>query len=450
MNRAPIVPRRIISQILFLLAMGVTAEPLHAAAQDPAVAFVDVNVVPMDRERVLQRQSVIVRNGRIVEMGPAGSTPIPDGAMRIDGRGKYLMPGLAEMHGHLPNPSQNYPERWPYDVLFLYVANGVTTVRGMQGAPRHLELRTKIESGEVLGPRLYVASPSLSARQDRGVLTAEEGERLVRQYKNAGFDLLKIHEGLSQQVYNAIAATAREVNIPFGGHVPDAVGLYIAIEAGQITVDHLDNTLEAMDHEESKIPEVVRAMREAGTWVVPTEVLWETAFLVPPTAEQLRAERTEVMYVPQRLLQFWAGSVDRRRQNSDTETGRKSIALRRKLIKALLDGGVGILLGTDSPQIFSVPGFSIHREMRVMVESGMTPYQVLESGTRRVAEYFGTLETAGTVAKGKRADLILVNANPLEDVANVAKRTGVMVNGRWLSEGQIQETLQEIAAAYRR
>ncbi|HEX7091001.1 MAG TPA: amidohydrolase family protein [Longimicrobiales bacterium] len=434
-----------------------------AHAQPPVVAFVGANVVPMDRERVIENQTVIVRDGRIAEVGPAGQVRVPAGALRIEAAGKYLLPGLAEMHGHIPGGRA--PREYIDDVLFLFVANGVTTVRGMQGHPRQLGLRDSVMQGLTLGPTLVLASPALSGQSVR---TVEDARRLVREYHRAGYDLLKVHEGLSPEIYDAIAETARELGIPFGGHVSDLVGLHAALAAGQVTIDHLDNYILAAERDDSplrdampqerarqlpfhldeaKIPELAAATRRAGAWVVPTMPLWEVLQGASEPAEAL-LQRPELKYVPPQPVQRWADAVRRIQERTDRDAARAHIAFRKRMLKALADAGVGILLGSDAPQIFNVPGFSIHREMRAMVEAGLTPYQVLESGTRNVALYLGTPDEFGTVAPGRRADLILLEANPLEDVGNVARRAGVMVRGRWLPESEIQARLARIAAAY--
>jgi len=354
-------------------------------------------------------------------------------------------------------------------VLFLYVANGVTLVRGMQGNASHLPLRDAIEAGEIVGPRLFVCAPSMSGNS---VQTVADAERLVREAQAAGFDHLKVHEGLTPEVYAAIASTANEVGITFSGHVSNLVGLYSALQQGQTTIDHLDNFIEAMidDREaveaaglfdlpalvsqidESKIGEVVAATVEAGAGVVPTEVLWET-FLGGRTGEEMIATRPELRYwlpegrqgLGQGVTQ-WSEQADQRRAALPSpDAGQPVIELRRRLIKELHDAGVPVLLGTDSPQVFSVPGFSIHHEMRVMVESGLTPYEVLHSGTKAVADFYGAGDF-GTVAPGQRADLVLLNANPLEDVTNFADNAGVMANGRWIPRAEIDARLAEIEA----
>lgn len=441
-----------------LLLLGMLA----AAAAGQTVIFENANVIPMDGERVLERHSVIVRDGRIAQIAPAGRLRAPEGALRVPASGKYLMPGLAEMHGHLP--PANSPPALVENVLFLYVANGVTTVRGMLGGAEHLQLRRQIEEGKVLGPRLYVAGPAFSGQS---APTIEAARRMVREQKAAGFDHLKIQEGLKREVYDAIVETAKEVGISFAGHVPNDVGLHRALEAGQKSVDHLDNYIDAAEADDSplrgldpaerarrlpfylderKIAPLAKKTRALGVWMVPTMALWEVFETAEP-AESLR-QRPELKYMPPQTVDQWVAAKQKRAANADPKAGERVIAFRRKMLRALHEAGAKIALGTDSPQIFSVPGFSIHREMPIMVACGMTPYEVLRSGTRNVAEYFGTLKESGTIEPGKRADLILLEANPLIDVANVARRAGVMVRGRWIPEAEIQQRLSRIAASY--
>ena len=433
------------------------------ALEGEVTAFIGVTVVPMDRERVIADQTVVVHDGRIVARGASADTPVPENAQRIDGVGKYLMPGLAEMHGHLPSPSM--PEQVTENVLFLYVANGLTTVRGMQGNPSQIELRDRIRQGELVGPQLFLGSPSMNGNS---VTTVEDADRLVREYHAAGFDLLKVHEGLSADVYDAIAATANEVGIPFAGHVTDNVGLFHALESGQATIDHLDNYIESLVPEdrmrevpalrgvdqlldlvdENRLSTVIEATLAADAGVIPTMVLWENGIFATRPSEELLEEWAEVRYMPPDTVQCWIQAVDQRVESSNLDAGRAVATLRRRLLKALHDGGVKVYLGTDSPQIFSVPGFSIHREMQLYVDVGLTPYDVLESGTRMVAEYFDAADDFGTVAVGRRADLLLLDGNPLDDVGNVARRAGVMVSGHWIAEEEIQRRLTEIADYY--
>jgi imidazolonepropionase-like amidohydrolase len=419
-----------------------------SAAKAAVAAFVNVNVVPMDRERVIENQTVIVRDGRIAEIGPANKIKVPDGATRIDGAGKFLMPGLAEMHGHIPPP--NAPKAYTEAVLFLYVANGITTVRGMLGAPNQLELRDRANRGEIVSPALYLAGPSFNGNS---VNSPEQAVSMVRQQKQEGWDLLKVHPGLTRDEYDAMAKTAKEVGIRFAGHVPADVGIIHALEMGQETIDHVDGYIEYLNGDagpvdEAKLADVVRRTKAAGAWIVPTMALWET--LVGHTDLNTLAAMPELKYAPPQQVDQWK-TLHRNRlsnPNFDRKKAELIVTNRMRILKALHEGGVRILLGTDAPQQFSVPGFSIHREMALMVKCGFTPYQIIHSGTKNVGEYFKGKDNFGTIEAGKRADLILVEGNPLKDVANIARRAGVMTRGHWLPESEIRKRLDAIAASW--
>lgn len=449
----------------FLSAVGLLAAAPACAQGAGTYAVTNVTVVPMDRERHVPGQTVIVRDGRIVAMGPAASTAVPAGATRIDGRGRYLMPGLAEMHAHVPPQADQ--TQWTEDVLFLYAANGVTFARSMLGAPHHLALRGRAERGEIVSPRIYTSGPSLNGNS---VATPEAGRRMVAEQRAAGYDFLKIHPGLDRARYDAIAEAARVAGIPFGGHVPAEVGVGRALEAGQATIDHLDefvtvlipegqrpsgpggffgvNHARAVD--DARIPALVRRVRASGVWNVPTESLIHHVLLPSPTTDALLA-RPEIAYVPPQMRAQWTQARNSLQSQTtyDPANAQRLVALRGQVIRALNEAGAGLLLGSDAPQIFQVPGFSIHHELRVLVEAGLTPYQALATGTRNVARFLGEEQRFGTVAVGRRADLLLLEADPLADVGNVRRRAGVMLNGRWLSEERIQAGLAAIARRYR-
>ncbi len=443
--RALLVTLLVIAAANFMLAQS-GKETNQAKA--PIIAFVNVNVVPMDRERIVENQTVIVRDGRIAEVGPGNKIKAPDGATRIDGAGKYLMPGLAEMHGHIPGP--NAPKPYTEAVLFLYVANGVTTVRGMLGAPNQLELRDRANRGEIVSPTLYLAGPSFN---DNSVNSPEQAISMVRQQKQEGWDLLKIHPGPTRAEYDAMAKTAKEVGIRFAGHIPADVGLIHALEMGQETIDHVDGYIEYLKGDagpvdEAKLADVVRRTKAAGAWIVPTMSLWETLIGLP-SLESLAAI-PELKYAHPKEVEQW--KTIHRNRLSNPNYDRKKVELiatnRIRILRALHEGGVRILLGTDAPQQFSVPGFSIHREMAFMLKCGFTPYQIIHSGTKNVGDYFKSKDNFGAIEAGKRADLILVEGNPLKDVGSIAKRAGVMVRGRWLPESEIRRRLDEIAASW--
>ena len=441
--------------------LGCAAEPTAPGAD---LAVVGASVIPMDSERVLENHTVVVADGRIALVAPAAEVVLDPATRVVSGEGRFLIPGLVEMHGHLPGASS--PPALTEDVLFLYLANGVTTVRGMQGHPSQLALRDGIAAGELLGPRLVVGSPSMSGR----IETPEEAVRLVREYAEAGFDLLKVHEGFDPATYEALAGTARELGMPFGGHVADDVGLVAALEAGQDTVDHLDNFVEALIPEEdregmealrgiaglvervdrSRLPELVEALVESGVAVVPTMVLWESGILPTRPSSELLAERPEVRFMPADTVARWVEAVDGGLERLGAENTARIAGLRREILGALHEGGATILLGTDSPQIFSVPGVSIHAEAASYVEAGMTPWEVLHSGTLAVSRHLargGRIEDDfGVIAAGARADLVLLDDNPVEDIAATRAIVAVIHAGRLLGAEAISDELEAIAA----
>ena len=441
-------------RFIHLLVWAVMSVASDAMGQ--TVAFENVNVIPMDRNRLLERQTVVVRDGRIAEIGAAASIKTPPGATRIDGAGKYLIPGLAEMHGHL---TANYlPDSAKADILFLYVANGITTVRAMLGDPEAITTRDAIASGKLLGPKLYVAGPAVNGKI---APTPEDGARIVREQKQAGYDLVKILGGMAPAVYESIMRTAHSLKFDVAGHVPGEVGVRGALEARQRSIDHLDQYIPSLklapdtsrEEEDRRIVELAQLTAKSRVWNVPTMYLWDL-FHNAETGEAMRARLTETRYLPRTMIDEWTKSKNGRLQPpNDTptgvaafgQTGTRVMELRRKIFRALKAADAPIALGTDSPQMFSVPGFSTYRELKLMVDDlGYTPYEALETGTLKVAEYFGTTADTGTIAQGKRADLILLNANPLANIANAENRAGVMMNGRWMPMAEIEKRLKEI------
>ena len=421
-------------------------------------AFVGVNVVPMDSERVMENQTVLVLGDRIVAVGGAAEVTVPEAATTIDGRDRYLMPGLAEMHAHIPSGQAGGPD-FTERVLLLYLVNGITTIRGMLGAPVHLELRAQANRGELLSPRIYTSGPSINGNS---IPSADSARRAVRHQKLAGYDFLKIHPGLSREAFDALDEVADSAGIGFAGHVPEAVGLERALEAGYLSIDHLDGYAQALVRDdldvsevppsffgaalvdymdETKLVEVAAATREAGVWNVPTQSLIESIGL--PDDPQEMARRPEMRFMPPEVVANWVeakqGFLADEAYSADTAF--RFVEIRRKLIKALHDAGAGLILGSDAPQVFQVPGFSMRAELAALVAAGLTPYEALVTGTRNVAEYFGELGDRGTVEAGKAADLILLAANPLEDVGSVGSLEGVMVRGRWLPRSEIDEIL---------
>ena len=433
-----------------LLSLVLGAAVYAAQPADGTVAFVNVNVIPMDRENVLTDQTVVVSGGKIASIGPAAKAQVPAGATKVDAKGKYLMPALAEMHAHVPGGQA--PDAAVERVIFLYAANGIGTIRSMLGHPRHVPLRERLAKGELFGPRMWSSGPSFNGNS---VTSPEVATQMVKDQKAAGYDFLKIHPGVSRESFDAMDATADSLGVTYSGHVPLDVGLHRALEAKYATIDHLDGYVEALAPagspasqtfglnltsvvDESKIPDLVAKTKASGVAQVPTEILLEN-WLGPQSAETMAAW-PEMKYAQPGEVQKWT-EVKKKYEQFPAEARQKLLTIRRRLIKDLHAAGVTILLGSDGPQIWNVPGFSAHRELGTYVASGLTPYQALVTGTRNVAAFFKVEKEAGTVTAGKRADLILLDANPLADIANTMKIAGVMMGGKWMSKDDIQKKL---------
>jgi imidazolonepropionase-like amidohydrolase len=451
-----------------------------AAQRGALTVFEHVSVIPMDSERVMPDSQVWVSSGiGIVTIGSGtGRDAVlnpPTTTVRIDGRGKFLMPMLAEMHAHIPNDAVE-AER----VLFMYVANGIGTIRSMLGDPSHFRLRERVRRGEIVGPEMILSGPSFSGTTAR---TPAEATARVAAEKKAGYDFLKIHPGVPLTAFNALATAADKAAIRFAGHVPLEVGLQRALQAKYWTIDHLDGYVEALAGprgresenfgvnlmsriDESRVAALAADTKAAGVWNVPTQILLENWY-GPDTPEAMQ-QRPEMQYVSRSELRQWVETKRGNVAQYSAQDRAQFVAVRRRLIKALQDAGAGLLLGSDSPQVWNVPGFSIHRELASYVAAGLTPYQALATGTRNVAAHMGQLvrecrslspdplpvgaidrlsecsDISGTIAMGGPADLVLLDANPLEDIANTTRIAGVMIDGRWIPKTEIDRRLVQM------
>ena len=453
---------RRLSLLFALTAMSllVLVSPASVQIKSQTVAFLNVNIVPMSEEQVLRDQTVIIRDGRIVEVGSASTAKVPKDAVRIDGRGKYLMPGLVDMHTHVTDDvAEGTPLATDNGELLLYIANGVTTVRNMKGQPKHLQWRKQIAGGEILGPTLYTCGPTVLGLQDR-----EEARRIVNDQARAGYDCIKVYSppDWSKEAYESLITTAKALKISAVGHFPRNLPLEVALTTGQASVDHAEEFLytyffkqKGREFDETLIAPVAKAARDAGIYVTPTLTFYDYFGLqVGNDTFQDLLKRPELSYVPR--------SVRVRGESATENSYRKQIppdkfktiryifAFQKRLVKALHDAGVKIMVGTDwSWNLhFVIAGFSVHEELRHLVDAGLTPYQALRAATVNPAELLRASDEIGTVAVGKRADLVLVTGNPLEDVANASRRIGVMVRGRWLPEGELQGRIQGLAISY--
>lgn len=429
--------------------------------QSKVTAFTHVNVIPMTGETLLQDYTVLIKDGKVFKMGPSSKLKVKKKANAIDATGKYLIPGLAEMHAHIPTPV-NGDDSEVRNVLFLYVANGVTTIRGMLGDPYHLGLRKDVMDEKIIGPRIFTSSPSMNGNS---VKTPEEARQKVTQFKKDGYDFLKIHPGVKREVFDTLAKTAQTLNLPFSGHVPVEVGIRHALASRYASVDHIDGYLEGLVSaeylqqnpnggffgynyvplaDEKLLDALAAETKKQGVWVVPTQSLF-TRWFSPIDAVAL-ANESEMQYMPSKTLYQWRQNKQNLTANGYSEVlWQRFILLRQKTLRTLHGSGVDLLLGSDAPQVFNVPGFSLRHEMKSLFEAGLSPHVILQSGTANPARFFGQSGQFGTIQPGASADLILLEGNPLDNIDNTWKQIGVMLRGNWLSKVFIEAELRKIA-----
>ncbi len=470
--------RRLTTLILLAASaiQSADAQASRGAVARGTIAITNVNVVPMTRDTVIRDATVIVRDGRIAAVGASARVNVPTGATRVDGRGKYLIPGLADAHTHLYSDDE-LPDSLASYELGVMLANGVTAARLMIGTREHLQLRDDVAAGRILGPQLWLASPMLTGRSgapnSRTVTTADEARAAVREVADAKYDFVKIVDPLTPPVYEAIVDEARTRGIRIDGHVDPAVGVARALEAKQ-NIQHLDGYFEAaladsaptrtsltqggvfrlanwrtIDHiDDAKLARLAGATARSGIWSTPTLTVFNTAFAIGFTDDELHG-RPDWKLMPgnfrrlylQARQHYWSPAADSVRT---AERRRKYVEFRNRAVKAIADsGGAGrILAGSDSPDWFMVYGWTMHREMESLVTAGLTPYQALAAATRNPAEYFGAAREWGTIEAGKRADLVLLDANPLEDIRNTTHIAGVAIGGRWLPKSELERMIR--------
>ena len=440
-------------------------EPYFSA--DDAVAFVHVNIIPMNREVVLFDQTVVIVDGRIREIGPASSTKVQTGVKIIEAHGQFLLPALSDMHVHLLGQTWNmmFPPEAQFTadeldfnkLLFLYVANGVATVQVMSAFSEHIPIREQIRRGEIIGPRLILARmidgpgrawpPPLSD----WVATAAEARQAVLDAKETGYDKMKVYSFLSQECYDSIVATAEEVGMPVEGHIPMDLSVEYILDAGQGLIAHSEEVMKHAqgDYTQERIDYFAKIIADSDTWITPTLVMKRNLLAIFNDVNSELA-RPEVAYLHPMGMGVWSFLIQNNYMAMPQEHQRalkeRFELFERPFTKALHDQGGKLMTGTDSLVPTTMPGFSIHRELAELVDIGLTPYEALRASTTHPSIFLGELDEAGTVAVGKRADLLLLEENPLEKITNSREIAGVMIQGRWLSKREIQEGLEGVLA----
>jgi hypothetical protein len=421
--------------------------PAWTPLDSASTAFVGVNVVPMDRDTVLADQTVLVRNGRIAYVGPRRSTAVPASARRIDGRNKWLIPGLTDAHVHLAyvlNAKHN-----PL-LLRLFVAEGVTTVANMLGLPEHVDLRARVARGEVFGPTIFTSGFYVGEPYTK---TAAQADSAVRQQRAAGFDMIKLHGNIGADAYQSLAAAAKREGIPLVGHLPRNLGLTVALNAGQTMIAHAEEylygwfgfgrTLTSRDQVIALVDTAAALTKASGAWVTPTLFVFGA---IPAQMQNLDSvlNTAEMKRIPDVLKFEWTPDRNsyRRIPLANLEGFRNQYALLKRLTKALHSAGVPLLMGTDAMATAAVlPGTSAHNELRELVAAGLSPYEALKTATVNAALFFRQTGEFGVIKTGARADLVMLDANPLKQIDATSRIDGVMLRGRWLDRATL-ETLR--------
>lgn len=462
-----------------LLLMLLLAILVHdgLAQTSGSYAIRNVTVIPMDREQTLTGQTVLIENGVITNIAPAAKSKLDKRFTVIDGTGKFLIPGLFDMHAHFFFEQGNNVNTCEQE-LKLMLANGLTTVRIEGGHPAYIEAREKIKKQEWIGPQLLVVSLPIAGK-GQGDSPFEfictdpaEAVKAVKRFKAEGYDAIKLTFMVKPDVYDAVVRTAKEENMKVTGHVGPLVKLPSALAANQ-QIEHMDEFIDMLlpdtsyNHgqsvsdmnlwrpkawatvpylDETKIPSLVKRVRDAGVYVTPTNYFFYSFFGMTINEEEAK-KREDFQYVPS-VLKDYAWKVRKQYLNRlpPEESRMKFIAIRNKMIVELWKAGVPLMAGSDSPQWFTVTGFAIHDEIENLVQAGITPFAALQAATINPATYLGFNKQKGTVTAGKQADLLLLDKNPLTDIKNARTISGIFINGSWYDKSKIDNFLSDAKA----
>jgi hypothetical protein len=450
---------KVLALLLCLLPVLMTGHEIREAQQESLV-FVHVTVIDVASGAAKPDMTVVVTGNKIAEVGKSETVPTASHARIVDGTGKFLIPGLWDMHVHWYNLDYNQ----------LFTANGVTGVRQMFGNPDLLRWRHDIEKGSLLGPRMVVASPIVDGPQpvwptSIAVKNEAEGRNAVKRVKKEGYDFVKVYSLLPRDAYFGIVDEAKKEGINFAGHVPFTVSAGEASDAGQKTIEHLTGIIINCSSKESEIrrqviqggpPQRGRIEAEAlqsydtakaqalfakfiknGTWQCPTlTVLRSTASL----GDSDFRNDPRLGYMPPQVRQRWETRADSRVGNAPF--ARRVYQKEIEIVGAMNKAGVPILAGTDTGNPYCFPGFSLHDELALLVQAGLTPAEALRAATLSPAKFLGLEGLLGTIEKNKLADMVLLDANPLDNIRNTMKISAVVMNGRLLDRKALDKMLR--------
>lgn len=428
--------RKTFALLLTILLPTSLVAQVNRALQPQPLVITHVAVIDMTGAQPKPDMTVIVQGNHIIAVSKSAQTRIPKAARVIDATGKFLIPGLWDMHVHLGD--EDFDKR---SYLPLLIANGITGIRVMTGLPEHYLWRKEIENGMLLGPRMVIASQ----RIDESKTFATEARVAVRKARQEGADFFKVYDNLPRDGYFALMSEARRLGLPVEGHVPASITALEASEAGQKSIEHLTGMEEARS-DKGKAASLIAIFKKNQTWQCPTINMHNNYASLDDVS---LADDPRLGYVKPSWKERWlkmtkdAGKLPHEEWAKRKELVRKE----KELVFNMQQAGVGILAGTDDANPYCFVGFSLHDELAILVEAGLTPIEALQSATLNPAKFFKKLNSLGTVEKGKLADLVLLDANPLENIRNTQRISAVVSNGRYFSKEALQEMLAEVEAA---
>ena len=440
------------------------------AQQENTTVFDHVNVIPMTTEIVVPDQRVVVTQGRIASIGPSSSVGTPIGAVVIDAAGNYMIPALTDMHVHLEGEAWNMmiPAGSRFtsdeidfrDILFLYIANGITTVDVLFAFPEHLVLREKIKRHELLGPRLILsrmidgAGKAWPPPLGVWINNASEARAAIQEIHNQGYDRVKVYSFLDPASYDSIVATSRQLGIPVDGHVPFSTSVEHVLSSGQRMIAHIEEVMKfAKDYTPEQVGFYTDLIARSDTWVVSSLILNRNLnALLKDSAGQFTKPGTQ--YLHPMASGVWS-YVYSNLYKPIPEPSRRMLVdgyeqFQKPFAREFARKGGKLMVGTDALVPSTIPGISLHEELGELVSAGLRPYEALRASTTNTLVFLGESDRAGTIEAGKVADLVLLDGNPLEDISRTKDIYGVMVQNRWIPKSEIDQRLREISESYAR
>lgn len=426
---------RFLTIVLLLISYGCGLAGRAQTLPVPVV-ITNVTVLPMSRPGLLPGQTVLIEQGQIRKIGPAGKLKIPANAVVVDGRGKYLLPGLVDMHAHLPGAEGTRHALADYFALNL--ASGVTGLRSMRGDASHLRWRDSLRRNASLAPHLYLATPVFTRDKP---YAASRALPLLRRYEASGYDFVKYLGGMTATQYDSLLADARRVGLKVAGHAPRS-GLRGAVAARMASIEHIEAFAEAYQHDSVEFKQLAAQMAANQLFTCP-DLFWYEATGLQYSLDRLQ-HQPGIGYVAPGLRRDWQGWGEAKTQlllpagvpSAAHAQLTATLHAYRQAFRLMHEAGVQFLVSPgDGPYV--VPGFGMAEELELLVGHGLSPYEALRAATYNAAAWFGETAKRGTVEPGKAADLVLLDANPLENIASVRRVHGVILAGQWLPASQL-------------